>query len=192
MSTAGPACAGSAHVHRGPCAWVIGAGVPAPGLGTNQVGSTGQDGASPGDGPLGRVPFGGGPLGRVPLGPGVCLRRRRRFARRLSVPGRLAVHSGTIRGKGSSHSLPLLTYSAPGGLRQGPGRAAESSAGARNLRKWGSRRACVVVDVWHRRGHRTAGGTRGAVAGNRRRGADVRAAAAGVAGPAVPTSTLSA
>jgi hypothetical protein len=30
-----------------------------------------------------------------------------------------------------SHSLPLLMYSAPGGLRQGPGRAAESAAGPR-------------------------------------------------------------
>jgi hypothetical protein len=29
------------------------------------------------------------------------------------------------------HSLPLLTYSAPGGLRQDPGRAAESAAGPR-------------------------------------------------------------
>src|SRR6476469_4032771 len=29
---------------------------------------------------------------------------------------------------GDAHSLPLLTYSAPGGLRQDPGRAAESLA----------------------------------------------------------------
>ena len=36
----------------------------------------------------------------------------------------------TAKGKGkeTSLSLPLLTYSAPGGLRQGPGGAAESSA----------------------------------------------------------------
>src|SRR5882724_8703173 len=30
-----------------------------------------------------------------------------------------------------SHSLPLLAYSAPGGLRQDPGRATESAAGSR-------------------------------------------------------------
>lgn len=34
-------------------------------------------------------------------------------------------------GKKSTHSLPLLTYSAPGALRQDPCRAAESSAEAR-------------------------------------------------------------
>jgi hypothetical protein len=45
-----------------------------------------------------------------------------------------------------SHSLPLLTYSAPGGLRQDPGRAAESAAGPRTDEDRGSRRACVVVD----------------------------------------------
>lgn len=47
----------------------------------------------------------------------------------------------TKEGKGSTHSFPLLTYSAPGGLRQGPGRAAESPTEARdearNVRKWG-------------------------------------------------------
>ena len=48
----------------------------------------------------------------------------RRFARRLSSSQR------TTRAKARrSHSLPLLTYSAPGGLRQDPGRAAESAAG---------------------------------------------------------------
>ena len=45
-----------------------------------------------------------------------------------------------------SHSLPLLTYSAPGGLRQDPGRAAESAAGPRTDEDMGPRRACVVVD----------------------------------------------
>ncbi len=69
-----------------------------------------------------------------------------------------------------SDSLPLLTYSALGGLRQDPGRAAESSAGPRTVAhrgacgktrvvpqnrrprpqpaEMGARRACVVVDVW--------------------------------------------
>jgi hypothetical protein len=36
----------------------------------------------------------------------------------------------TMKGKKNTHSLPLSTYSAPGGLRQDPGRAAESSAEA--------------------------------------------------------------
>ena len=44
-----------------------------------------------------------------------------------------------------SHSLPFLTYSAPGGLRQDPGRAAESAAGPRTDEDMGPRRACVVV-----------------------------------------------
>jgi vancomycin aglycone glucosyltransferase len=33
--------------------------------------------------------------------------------------------------------LPLPTYSAPGGLRQGPGRAAESAAGPKWKKTWG-------------------------------------------------------
>ena len=45
-----------------------------------------------------------------------------------------------------SHSLLLLTYSAPGGLRQDTGRAAESAAGPRTDEDMGPRRACVVVD----------------------------------------------
>jgi hypothetical protein len=36
-----------------------------------------------------------------------------------------------------SHSLPLLTYSAPGGLRQDPGRAAESAADRERKKTWG-------------------------------------------------------
>jgi hypothetical protein len=45
-----------------------------------------------------------------------------------------------------SHSLLLLTYSAPGGLRQDTGRAAESAARPRTDEDMGPRRACVVVD----------------------------------------------
>jgi hypothetical protein len=56
-----------------------------------------------------------------------------------------------------SHSLPLLTYRAPGGLRQDRGRAAESAAGPRTDEDMGSRRACVVVDG-RGRPWRTAGG----------------------------------
>ena len=40
----------------------------------------------------------------------------------------------TMKGKESTHSLPLSTYSAPGGLRQDPGRAADSPAEARTNR----------------------------------------------------------
>ena len=47
-----------------------------------------------------------------------------------------------------SHSLPLLAYSRRGGLRQDPGRAAESAAGPRTDEDMGARRACVVVDLW--------------------------------------------
>ena len=36
------------------------------------------------------------------------------------------------------HSLPLLTYTAHGGLRQDPGRAAQSSAEARTYGNGGS------------------------------------------------------
>ena len=42
--------------------------------------------------------------------------------------------------------MPLLTYSAQGGLRQDRGRAAESAAGPRTDEDMGPRRACVVVD----------------------------------------------
>src|SRR5919204_2183914 len=45
-----------------------------------------------------------------------------------------------------------------------------------NLRNGESRSASVVVDVRFARGHRTAGGARGTVAGSRRGSADVRAA----------------
>jgi hypothetical protein len=52
----------------------------------------------------------------------------------------------TIKAKARrSRSLPLLTYNAPGGLRQDPGRAAESAAGPRTDEDVGPRRACVVV-----------------------------------------------
>jgi hypothetical protein len=68
---------------------------------------------------------------------------RRRFAGRVSVP------SGRPKGKARrSHSLPLLTYSGLGGLRQDPGRAAGSLAGPRTGEDMGARRACVVVDLW--------------------------------------------
>lgn len=83
-----------------------------------------------------------------------------------------------------THSLPLSTYSAPGGLRQGPRRAAESPAEAGICGNGESRSACAVVDVGIARGRRTAGGTHGGVAGTRRGGAGVRATGRGVRGAA--------
>jgi hypothetical protein len=99
------------------------------------------------------------------------------FARRGSVRSGRPKRQGKAR-QGRPHSLPLLTYHAPGGLRQDPGRAAESSAGPRTDEDLGARRACVVVDGRGTR-RRTAGGTGGAVAGARRGGAGVRAARLG-------------
>src|SRR3954471_8045749 len=60
-------------------------------------------------------------------------------------------------------SLPLLTYNAPGGLRQGPDFAAESSAGPSTDGELGARRACVVIDVRGTRWPRTADGIAGAI-----------------------------
>jgi hypothetical protein len=83
-----------------------------------------------------------GPMGHPP-GPTTCT------AVRGAPPLRKKVVSSqrTTKAKARrSHSLPPLTYSAPGGLRQDPGRAAESAAGPRTDEDWGPRRACVVVD----------------------------------------------
>ena len=57
-------------------------------------------------------------------------------------------HSQRTTKAGRTHSLPLLTYSRPGGLRQAPGRAAESAAGPRTNEDMGAGRGCVVVDLW--------------------------------------------
>jgi hypothetical protein len=65
----------------------------------------------------------------------------RRFARRV-------VNSRRTTKARSSHSLPLLTYSRLGGLRQDPGRAAESATGPTTDEDMGALRACVVVDLW--------------------------------------------
>lgn len=66
-----------------------------------------------------------------------------RFGRRVSFPrnstgAEQARHKAKAR---RSLSLPLLTYSAPGGLRQGPGSGAESSAEATTCGNEGT--ACV-------------------------------------------------
>jgi hypothetical protein len=55
------------------------------------------------------------------------------------------VHSGRQKGKGKevTHSLPLSMYSAPGGLRQDPGRVAESPAEARTCGNQGAKYVCL-------------------------------------------------
>ena len=93
----------------------------------------------------------------------------------------------TTKGKESTHSLPLSTYSAPGGLRQDPGRAAESPAEARTCGNQGFAKYVCSLRVGLA-GRRTAGGTRGAVAGTRCGGAGVRAA--GLRGAAGRHATL--
>jgi len=54
-------------------------------------------------------------------------------------------------GKESTHSFPLPTYSAPGGLRQDPGRAAESPTKARTCGN-GSREMRVLLSTYGSRG----------------------------------------
>src|SRR5581483_8095607 len=66
----------------------------------------------------------------------------------------------TIKGR-EYHSFPLSTYSAPGDLRQDPGRAAESLAEARNCGN-GSRECVCCCPRPGRAGTSNAGGTRGA------------------------------
>jgi hypothetical protein len=66
---------------------------------------------------------------------------RRPFARRLSIPQR------TTKGKESTHSFRLSIYGAPGGLRQDPGRAAESLAEARTCGN-GSREMRVLLSTY--------------------------------------------
>src|SRR2546423_13350426 len=85
--------------------------------------------------------------------------------------------------------LPFPTYNTPRGLRQDPGCTAESLVEGQDLRKWGSRNACAVVDVRGTRGRRAAGGAGvgatgipGAVAGVLR----ARPAGAGAGGPGGP------
>ncbi len=56
----------------------------------------------------------------------------------------------TIR-KGGIHSPPLSTYSAPGGLPQDPGHAAEWLPGGQNPRKWG-REVRVLLSTYDSRG----------------------------------------
>src|SRR5688500_8203638 len=80
----------------------------------------------------------------------MLLRRRYRRTRRAAVREEVSVRPGRQRER-STHSFPLSTYSAPGGLRQEPGRAAESPAEARTYGN-GSRRMGVLVSTYGSRG----------------------------------------
>src|SRR6202023_870121 len=57
----------------------------------------------------------------------------------------------TIKGKESTHSSPVSTYSAPGDLRQDPGRAVESPAEARTYGH-GGREMRVLLSTYGGRG----------------------------------------
>ena len=61
-----------------------------------------------------------------------------------TAPPRRRDSPGNTKGKEDISPLPLSTYSAPGGLRQGPGRAAQSPAEAESHGN-GSRRARLVI-----------------------------------------------
>jgi len=117
-----------------------------------------------------RVGDGVGPFAWVPAD----LSYGDRQARRSSIwrASREGGQSAADDPKGKAkrpHSLPLLTYSAPGGLRQDPGRVAQSPAEARTCGNRELRSTCALVDVWVSAGRRTGGETRGAVAHSVRR-----------------------
>ena len=82
------------------------------------------------------------PMGHPP-GPTTCTAARGAPSLRKNV-----VNSQRTTKARRCYSLPLLTYSRLGGLRQDPGRAAESAARPRTDEDMGARRACVVVDLW--------------------------------------------
>jgi hypothetical protein len=101
--------------------------------------------------------------------------------RRTAVRGALQLCEEVVRpqrttkAKEFTRSLPFSMCSAPGGLRQDPGRAAESPAEART---WGIRdsRTRVLLAMYGSRETSNRRETRGAVAGTRCGGAGMRAA----------------
>jgi hypothetical protein len=116
--------------------------------------------------------------------------------RRTAVRGALPLREEVVgpqrtakrKGKEVTRSLPPSIYSALGGLRQDPGRVAESPGEARTC---GNQRFAKYVCSCRRvglAGRPTAGGTRGAVAGTRCGGGGVRAA--GLRGAAGRDATL--
>jgi hypothetical protein len=129
--------------------------------------------------------------GKTACGAGEILLDRRTAVRgALPLCEEVVRPQRTAKGKGKevTRSLPLSMYSAPGGLRQDPGRVAQSPAEARTC---GNQGVAKCVCSCRRMGlaeRRTAGGTRGAVAGTRRGGAGVRAA--GLRGAAGRDATL--
>jgi hypothetical protein len=94
------------------------------------------------------------------------------YAARCRFVRRLSVHNGRKR-QGVTRSLPLLIYSALGGLRQDPGRAAESPTEARTCGNQGFAKYVCFVGRMGRAERRTDGGTRRAL---RALGAKVRGA----------------
>jgi len=82
----------------------------------------------------------------TPLGPREILRTRRAAASRGGCPSK-----ADDKGKESTHPFPLSTYSAPGDLRQDPGRAVESPAEARTCGN-GSREMRVLLSTYGSRG----------------------------------------
>jgi hypothetical protein len=73
------------------------------------------------------------PMGHPP-GPATCTAVRGARPRRKKVVSSQRMTKAKAR---RSHSLPLLTYSRQGGLRQDPGRAAESAADQERTKTWG-------------------------------------------------------
>lgn len=66
------------------------------------------------------------PSGPIVARPGACAADGERKKKRAREEAR--EDAANEKGKEVTHSLPLSTYSAPGALRQGPGRAGESPA----------------------------------------------------------------
>ena len=85
-----------------------------------------------------------GPMGHPP-GPTTCTAVRGAPLLRKKAGSSQRTTKAKAR---RSHSLPLSAYSRLRGLRQDPGRAAESAAGLRTDEGIGARRACAVVDLW--------------------------------------------
>jgi hypothetical protein len=116
--------------------------------------------------------------------------------RRTAVRGALPLREEVVRpqrtakgkGKEVTRSLPLSMYSAPGGLRQDPGRVAESPAEARTCGNQGFAEYVCSCRRMGLAGRRTGGGTRGAVGVLGAGDAGVRAA--GLRGAAGRNATL--
>ena len=67
-----------------------------------------------------------------------------------SPPSAASTADGKSKGKEITHSLPLSMYSAPGGLRQDPGHAAEWLAEARTYGNGGVAKCVCCCRRWAR------------------------------------------